>query len=235
MKEPEHTGLRPVPIWMVSFADLLSLLVTFFVMMLTFSTADRENFEKASGSLRGALGVTSPNVAGLPQSGMIETRYFRRGRMTAGMDFPPGYEALGVEVFTINTRLKNEKAGIAVQLLALSRGVQIRIPAGLLFITDTAKFAPGSSGCLLGIADVFGELTNDVEIVAHLGADYAGARSAWELTEERASLIAEFFLKSKGIDAARLCVSGKGNSHPISRTPSQADDRVDITLLKLEK
>lgn len=237
MKAHEHQvgGARPVPIWMVSFADLLSLLCTFFVMMLTFSTADRENFEKASGSLRGALGVTSPNVVGLSQSGMVEARYLRLGRMTTGMDFPPEFEPLAVEVSTINTRLKEERSGQIVQIMALHRGVLIRMPSNLLFSGDTAEFAPGSSSQLSRIADVICGLPNEVEIVSHLRTNYAGEQSPWDITEERAAQVAQFFHRSKDIEQARICVGGKGTSHPILRKPSEADDRVDITLLRPEK
>ena len=237
MKPPhEPPGPRPIPIWMVSFADLLSLMCTFFVLLITFSTADKENFEKASGSLRGALGVTSPNVAGLPQSGMIDARYLRLGRAaTIGMDFPPEFEPLAQQVSVINTRLKEDKAGTVVQLLALSRGVLVRIPSNLIFVPDAARFAPGSDARLTRLAQIISGLPNEVEIVAHLRTEYAGDRSAWDITQDRAAQVAEFLRKSRDIAPARLCVSGKGTSHPIMRTPSPSDDRIDITLLKPEK
>ena len=46
-----------LPGWLQTFGDLMSLLLCFFVLLLSFSTMKIEDFEKAVGSLQGALGV----------------------------------------------------------------------------------------------------------------------------------------------------------------------------------
>ena len=45
------------PAWMVTYGDLMSLLLTFFVLLLSFSTVHEDEFRKAMASLQGALGV----------------------------------------------------------------------------------------------------------------------------------------------------------------------------------
>ena len=45
------------PAWMATFGDLMSLLLTFFVLLLSFANMDIIKFEKAMGSMRDALGV----------------------------------------------------------------------------------------------------------------------------------------------------------------------------------
>lgn len=234
-REPDPP--RTVPEWLVTFSDVMSLLLTFFVMMLTFSSKDKEKFDKASGSLRGAMGVMVPNIARLPQAGMIESRLFLQGRTSsAGMDFPPEFEPLAYEVSEINMRLKNEKSGLSVQVIALSRGVLIRTPASLLFLSHTAQFAPGAEEHLARIATTLSGLRHEIEIMAHVGTDSPGGQNAaWARTNERAARVAEFFVKAGSIDPARLSTGGKGNTHTIGRQPSALDDRVDITLLKAAK
>ncbi|HUW30889.1 MAG TPA: flagellar motor protein MotB [Planctomycetota bacterium] len=230
-KEPDPP--RPVPVWLVTFSDVMSLLLTFFVMLLTFSTQDREQFDKASGSLRGAMGVAMPNIGRLPRTGLLKDRYLTVGRHTpAGMDFPPEFEPLAYQVTSLNTRLKNQKIGASIQMLALSRGVLVRIPSKLVFEQDASRLAAGGETCLGTIADVIHGLPNGIEVAAHLRADFPrGDDAAWEITHQRAGKIAEIFTKLKGIPAGRVCVSGKGADHPIARVPSPLDDRIDVTLL----
>ena len=48
---------KGLPAWLATFGDLMSLLLCFFVLLLSFSTMKKQDFEKAVGSLQGALGV----------------------------------------------------------------------------------------------------------------------------------------------------------------------------------
>lgn len=54
--------------WVVSFADLMALLMAFFVMLLSFSIQDQEKLKQAAGSVQDAFGITPYS----DQSGMIE-------------------------------------------------------------------------------------------------------------------------------------------------------------------
>ncbi|MCL4218458.1 MAG: hypothetical protein KJ052_15835, partial [Candidatus Hydrogenedentes bacterium] len=54
-KNEEQMGGAPA--WMVTYGDLMSLLLTFFVLLLSFSTIQEEDFNKAMMSFQGALGI----------------------------------------------------------------------------------------------------------------------------------------------------------------------------------
>ena len=47
----------PVPMWVVTFADLISILVCFFILLLSFSIMDVKKFHEVSGSLKDAFGI----------------------------------------------------------------------------------------------------------------------------------------------------------------------------------
>ena len=52
--------------WVVSFADLMALLMAFFVMLLSFSTQEQEKMTQATGSLQHAFGITmASSLAGV--------------------------------------------------------------------------------------------------------------------------------------------------------------------------
>ncbi|MFN3534632.1 MAG: flagellar motor protein MotB, partial [Desulfatiglandales bacterium] len=60
MTEPTQAGPPPsegAPEWMCTFADLMSLLLCFFVLLLSFSEIDRQKFKEIAGALAQAFGV----------------------------------------------------------------------------------------------------------------------------------------------------------------------------------
>jgi chemotaxis protein MotB len=56
------------PMWMVTFADLMSLLVTFFVLIISFSVADTKKMKIVAGSMRDAFGFQQEMIV----TGMVE-------------------------------------------------------------------------------------------------------------------------------------------------------------------
>ncbi len=57
------------PAWMTTFADMMSLLLTFFVLLLSMSEIDATRFRKVSGSLKMAFGVQRKNIFDEPPKG----------------------------------------------------------------------------------------------------------------------------------------------------------------------
>jgi len=55
---------KGAPTWMVTFADLMALLLTLFVLLLTFAELDAKKYETMAGSMRQAFGAWSMNVMG---------------------------------------------------------------------------------------------------------------------------------------------------------------------------
>jgi len=68
IKKKVHSGGGHGAPWVVSFADLMSLLMAFFVMLLSFSTQEQEKLTQATGSLQHAFGITMDSSL----SGVVE-------------------------------------------------------------------------------------------------------------------------------------------------------------------
>ena len=68
------------PAWMVTFADLSTLLLVFFVLLLSFSEMDVAKFKELAGSMREAFGVQAE----------IETRQIPKGTSLVAQEFSPG-------------------------------------------------------------------------------------------------------------------------------------------------
>lgn len=64
---------RGAPLWMITFADMMSLMFSFFILLLSFSSMDKPRFEKASGSLREAFGGQRQVIVFEPPIGQVVT------------------------------------------------------------------------------------------------------------------------------------------------------------------
>ncbi|MFP5505358.1 MAG: type VI secretion system protein TssL, long form [Gammaproteobacteria bacterium] len=77
-KKPQSTGLPP---WVMTFADLMSLLMCFFVLLLSFSEMDVAKYKQIAGSMREAFGVQREvNVKEAPRGVNIIAQEFSAGR-----------------------------------------------------------------------------------------------------------------------------------------------------------
>src|SRR2546423_3031796 len=70
-KEAGHGGGHG---WFVTFADLMGLLVAFFVMLIAFSTQDQQKLQIVAGSMRDAFGVQTVRFSGVVETDGLPTR-----------------------------------------------------------------------------------------------------------------------------------------------------------------
>ncbi|MDN2481817.1 flagellar motor protein MotB [Vibrio agarivorans] len=83
MEEDENCKCPPpgLPLWMGTFADLMSLLMCFFVLLLSFSEMDVLKFKQIAGSMKFAFGVQNRlEVKDIPKGTSIIAQEFRPGR-----------------------------------------------------------------------------------------------------------------------------------------------------------
>jgi len=95
-----------VPAWFLTYSDVITLLMTFFILLLTFSTTEPEMFEKMQITLfgRGSSGVAGDDLEGAEKSSLVLRHRPRASRVVMkGSEMPPVYTDASVE--TINAGL----------------------------------------------------------------------------------------------------------------------------------
>ncbi len=81
--EEEDDGPPGTPAWMATFADLMSLLMCFFVLLLSFSEMDVEKFKQIAGSMAQAFGVQNQiNLDDIPKGTSVVATEFSPGQTT---------------------------------------------------------------------------------------------------------------------------------------------------------
>jgi chemotaxis protein MotB len=80
MSDDDDDGPPGTPAWMATFADLMSLLMCFFVLLLSFSEMDVEKFKQIAGSMQFAFGVQRQiNLDDIPQGTSVVATEFSPG------------------------------------------------------------------------------------------------------------------------------------------------------------
>lgn len=230
------------PTWVVTFGDLMSLLLTFFILMYSMSELKVDRFLVASQSLREAMGSTG-EVDPLDPQGLLSPRPEPEDSTQAGAASGPEPEprpdppaggtspegADGyIEVFTeaymamLVERLSELLAahGLderSVEIVTLDDGVYLRIRDAALFRSGDAQLAPEGQTIVKSLSGVTGSL--DIPTVVSGHADdrpIATDRypSNWELSAARAAGVARF-LVANGQSPSMVKVESYGEYAPV--------------------
>lgn len=225
------------PAWVITFGDMMSLLLTFFVLMFSMSELEVERFLLASESLREAMGSTAEvpvqDPLGLmPDPVDPELELANPGLANgATLNLVDG-ETEGddyIDVFTeaymemIEQRLSELvlEAGLdstAVEIVVEEEGVYLRIRDAALFSTAEATLSPEGRALVLSLSEITRGLEIPTIVSGH--ADSRPIRTAafpsnWELSAARAAGVARV-LVSAGQAPETLRVQSFGEFQPVA-------------------
>ncbi len=218
-----------LPGWLATFSDLMSLLLTFFILLLSFSTTKQSDFEKAVGSLQGALGVlsgdpilTSPVKLHVP---------IVRGDITEAR---PTLKDAKAE---IEKEVEAEAQQENVEVIESEEGITIRIKDNAVFSSGKADIKPDILPLLNKIGGVLARLPNPIEIEGHtddLPIKNEEFPSNHWLSSARALGVLDVFQNEVGIGAERMTAIGHGEFKPLLDNDSDenraSNRRVEIKV-----
>jgi chemotaxis protein MotB len=249
-----------VPAWVMTFADLMTLLMCFFVLLLAFSEMDVAKFKQLSGSMKEAFGVQAE----------VEVRTIPKGTSVVAQEFSPGTpdpSAINtVRQFTIDSnrntldalsrelkeieetreharRLRmalNEeiKAG-SVSIETEGMKVIVHIKENASFESGFADVRPEFIPALTKIASLVNDESGDITISGHTD-DVPIAndqfRSNWDLSTSRAVSVAHEFMQLSELSPEKIIVTGHADTRPVAPNDTEEgrarNRRVEITIVR---
>ena len=226
------------PGWMVTFGDMMSLLLTFFVLLFTFSTLDVVKFREVIISLQGAMGVLSggPQILNM---GDIPTR----PQPTEDAAVNPLLDVLQLQVEEV---IEKADAEDVVDVEKTKKGLLIRFKDKALFDSGKAEIKPGMRTVVQEVAKYLSGIENDIEIQGHtdnVPISTAQFPSNWELSQARAAAVLNQRLSVAPVEGAwdqgRFSIAGYGEYHPIASNETaedrQSNRRVDVFILNRKR
>lgn len=225
---------KGAPMWVVTFGDLMSLLLCFFVLMLSFSEMDRRKYRVISGSMKNAFGI---------QRKMPKFESPKGVRMIA-KEFDQAIVLPEIKD-QISKPLVREVAdafpGIqdSVDVVTTENQVTIRLLGEATFDTGSADIHRRFAPLLLRIGKLLEGSKGEIVIAGHTdnvplsGGPY---KTNMGLSAARATAIAEFLLTRTDIDPGRISTMGCGEHRPlmpnVTAEARRKNRRVEIILTR---
>lgn len=208
--------------WLVSYADFITLLFAFFVVMYAISSVNEGKYKVLSNSLTNAFKNVTGQPGGQPIA-VIQGAPPIPPRPIAKPDKLPDQKKTAQR-----QKMKNVASDIMqalqplvaqgkVRLLETSRGVTIEINDSILFPAGQAKLQTASISAMLAIAQVLAASDFPITIEGHTdNVPIATVQfpSNWELSAMRATTVLRLF-NDGGVAAERLTAIGYGETRPV--------------------
>jgi chemotaxis protein MotB len=225
--------------WMTTFSDLIMLLLTFFVMLLSMSSMDDLTIKKVFSVLMGAIGslelVNETDIR--PFNDVVPTTVFSEATL---LNDGNQLKSLLSESNDPECGAAMDKYGDNINIYNNSEGVVIAFKASILFGPGEAEIKPEMLPIIKRLGKIIEATTNDILIVGHtdnvpiIRSDRY--RSNWELSFMRSLSFLNYFLRETKIPPERFGVGGAGDSQP--RFPNTTSEnrkknrRVEIIFKK---
>ncbi len=241
--------------WLVSYADFITLLFAFFVVMFASSQADKGKAQQVSESVRKALeeGYAVARIAAIlggtvDDVGKGNAMMRGPGGTKKGQDKqvpkpqPEQAEPVPAELLPslefLSRELEEEIRAGKLQLSLEPRGLVVSLPQAAFFPTGEDTIAPAMYPSLEKIARVIEKLPNPVRLEGHTDSvpiHNQRFASNWELSTARGIAVLKLFTTRFGIPAQRLAVAGYADNVPVDSNDTEAgrarNRRVDIVIL----
>ncbi|MEN4052950.1 MULTISPECIES: flagellar motor protein MotB [Sulfurimonas] len=206
-----------LPAWLAAFGDLMSLLLCFFVLLLSMSSMDAKKVSEAIGSLSGAMSV----LEGGTKTEISKQRIQESTPIESQDETSDAVNRIQQAAADANEMMEKSQ-GPEVTVEEAENGFVIKLPAALLFKSGSATIENQDALLFLKrVAFIVGELPNDmqVSVQGHTDDGNPGPSSPfkdnWELSSARAiSVLHELVLD--GVDPARMSAAGFAQYHPIA-------------------
>ncbi len=225
-EEEEHLNHER---WLLSYADFITLLMIFFIIMYAMSNLDKGKYEQLTTALNQAMGDGSAiadsgtNVGGEPGSGLSE------------------YEKLEQVKKNIDKYLKDSPLYGSVSTTIEKRGLVISFKDSLFFDSGKADIRPEQIDKFIKIGEIINQsIISDsyIRVEGHTDSVPMNGyfyKSNWDLSVMRASNVAQILINQAGIKPDRVSAIGYGEYRPKADNSTEKEKstnrRVDILIM----
>jgi len=235
--------------WLVSYADFITLLFAFFVVMFASSQTDRSKAKQISEAVEKALAngksVGVPPAVAKILGGTIDDK----GQGNAQMRGPGGAQKAAAEarpdvlelapsLKSLSKDLEQEIKEGKVEVNLETRGLVISLKQAAFFPSGTDTIDPSTFSIVGKLAGALQQVTNPLQVEGHTDSvpiHSARFRSNWELSAARSIAMMELLAERFGIDRQRMIIVGFADTAPEmpNDTPEgrATNRRVNIVIL----
>lgn len=226
----DHVCEEGAPAWLATMGDLMSLLLVFFVLMLSFANTDKQLFLEAMGSIQNALGVNedTPGHFERKSTSMIEwseknsTPFLEIVERDAASAAPTMDQKIMQQV---QQSIAENNLSRIVEAESSERGVIVRVKGGALFKPGSDKLLPVSFVFLDEVIRITEEFPYELSIEGHTDDSPISTPrfpTNWHLATARSIAVLRYMIDAGDVDPSRIAAAGYGSTRPL--VPNESDE-----------
>lgn len=224
--------------WLLTYADMITLLMAFFIMMYSMSVINLAKFRNVAISIRSGFGGMLP--------GQSKSILFSDGQISY-IPSPLKGDSTGFawQIIKPLQEYLDETPGAkkTVKVFVDKRGIVLSLPTDkVLFAPGKADIKPEAIPIMARIAGVIRSVANEVRVEGHtcnLPTKSAQFDSNWELSTTRATNVIRYMIHEQDIPADRLSAAGYADTRPLGENDTEQhrrrNRRVDFVILNEPK
>lgn len=227
--------------WLLTYSDLITLLMIFFVVMYASSTVDSTKYKQISDSFRMALGsgaspsgsniITSDGAAGIDAAASMAL-------VAEKLKAAEETTKLNEVKQKVDNFVKSNGMGSNVSTNVEERGLVISLNDTVIFDNAKADIKPAIRTRLIELGKFLNQIDNFVRVEGHTDSvDMHSSQfdSNWELSSARATNVIKLFISQSGVIPKRLSAVGYGEFRPVADNSTEVgksrNRRVDIIIM----
>ncbi len=253
--EPEEEVEEGAPAWLATFADLMSLLMCFFVLLLSFSEMDIQKYKQVAGSMSDAFGVQRDIKAdeipkgtsviaqeyspGIPQPTVMDV--VKQQTTDDTSSFVQVTESISEDVSELlelaRDELESEIEVHALEVIPYNNGVMIRIQEHNSFPSGSARINRKFQDILDKIVVLLNKVDGAIVVAGHTDNVPISSEqfpSNWVLSAARAATVVHYIVTQGLVNTELLEIRGHADTQPVAdndTTVNRAKNRrIDINI-----
>jgi chemotaxis protein MotB len=213
--EEEQACPEGAPEWVVTFGDMMSLLLTFFILLLSFATMDVLRFKELAGTIKQGFGIKVKEQFVIIQKAEDIIQKEPRVDYNAKRIM----QELKRKMEPESPQRRNAK--VNVEVFETYRGVTVMFPVTEVFVEGTDRLRPQAKPLLDYVAEQ-ADAEQQFELSVEVHGDPEGARApqfedVWALTAAQSVSLARYLRLSGGLEGPQVV--------PVGRGPAPATER----------
>lgn len=238
------------PKWMVTYSDMITLILVFFILLFSMSQIDLAKFEAISESFNNKSILNSSSL--VPSESPTEEQYHLENEEVPGESEKAALkneandrggkmqdESLDRLLHDVQTYLNDHDLNGAISANRTQRGVILVLQERILFEVGEAEILDSAKSFLEEIGGLLSEMPNSVQVEGHTDSRPITSLvfpSNWELSGARAGSVTRYLIDRHELQESRFTIVGYSDTKPVEPNTSienmRKNRRVEIVILE---
>ncbi|MCY7917049.1 flagellar motor protein MotS [Bacillus vallismortis] len=218
---------QPSSSWIVTFSDLITLILVFFILLFSMSQIDLQKFKAAVQSIQKEGGGIQPDQASIVKKDIDPA------------DAKKQKDQQDQLLKKVNTYIEDHHLKAQMTAKRDERGVVLVLQESVLFESGEAKVLKNAEALLHHIATFLKTIPNDIQVEGHTDSRNISTYrypSNWELSAARASGVIQYFTSKETLPSTRFIAVGYADTKPVKDNKTnehmKENRRVEIVIKK---